>query len=331
MSLSFSTPPYTWQNNKWQAFVKDVDMDRVPHAYLLIGPDGVGIGQFAFAMARYLLCLAPLDGAVCNRCRACQLLSANSHGDVLFIGPEEKATQIKVDQIRAVTEFVSKTPLLGDRKLVIIEPADKMNINAANALLKNLEEPPGQTVFILVCSEPHKLLPTIKSRCRIMEHSIPTSPDSIAYLKALGYDNVTDWLQQAGGAPLVVEHWLKNGIDEERNQITKGLVELSLGSVQPIGLAKKWNKLDSDLVVQVMLSMVETLIYHYVAKKTCLPPYVSVSRKLSRAPIANLFRYRARLCEKRAQLAGPYNLNAGFVIEALLMDWHAIANGGDFH
>ncbi len=317
-------PPYNWQKANWQRFISEVQDERVSHAYLLIGESGTGIEKFASAMAHYLLCHATLNDVVCNKCRSCELIKSQSHGDFLSIEPEEKSTQIKVDQIRSVSDFVAKTSLLGKRKIVLLQPADLMNLNAANALLKNLEEPPGETVFILVSSEPHKLLPTIKSRCRIIELPLPSKEESTLFLKESGIDETEELLEQVGGAPLIAKEWFHNGTVEERKKIVTGLVDLSCDATKPIILAKKWSKLEPDLILHVLLNMVEVLIYHFVANKTCMPFYEPVLRKLSSNSVIKLFVFRDKLCEKRSLLSGPFNLNTNLVLEELLLDWYML-------
>jgi DNA polymerase III subunit delta' len=141
---------------------------RVPQAYCFTGPSGVGRRSAALALAQALNCLAPIRGAAddaCGSCRACRKVAAGEHPDVTLVTPTEK-TVITIDQIRAVTVQAALRPYEGAVKVWILDPAEQLQEAAANALLKTLEEPAGQALFILVASGFHGLLPTIRSRCQ---------------------------------------------------------------------------------------------------------------------------------------------------------------------
>src|SRR5690606_18188179 len=139
-------PPYAWQQAQWADFHTRVRNNNIPHAFLLAGQEGFGAEGLAMAMGQYMLCLSPTDTLVCGKCKGCLLLDAGTHPDLLVVCPEEGGKQIKVDQIREVSRFVANTAQQGGYKIIVLQPAEAMNINAANALLKNLEEPAGKTI-----------------------------------------------------------------------------------------------------------------------------------------------------------------------------------------
>ena len=161
---------------------------RLPHAFLFHGPEGVGKGLVARLFAGALVCTSPgADGAGCRTCAACRRAEHGNHPDVLVVtrlpkkdrgagseldeGDEdgEKADELKsfivVSQIRELNHHAAYAPREGRRRVFIVDPADRMNAESQNALLKTLEEPPGQAVIVLVASRPHVLLPTVRSRC----------------------------------------------------------------------------------------------------------------------------------------------------------------------
>lgn len=202
--------PHTWHSSAWDRLVEARTQHRLPHALLLAGPEGVGKRRFARALANYLLCQQPSAAATgeqwgaCGQCRACILFTANSHPDLVWITPEENSKTVKVDQIRALTDFVVKTSQLGGMKIAVIEPAESMNINAANALLKNLEEPGTDMHLVLISDAPGRLLPTIRSRCLQTAFAVPPTEQCLPWLAAATGSNesATRLLSLAGGRPL---------------------------------------------------------------------------------------------------------------------------------
>ena len=194
-----------WQAKIWQQLQERRDADRLPHALLLSGPAGTGKQQFAQAFAESLLCKAPDDdGSACGHCKACELIAAGSHPDWTVISPEEEGKAIKVDQIRSLSEFTSLHAHYEGFKVVIVQPAEQMNRAAANSLLKTLEEPSDNTVLILVSANPHRLLPTIRSRCQLLPFASPSRTDALAWLSPQLQQNqdAVKLLEIAAGAPL---------------------------------------------------------------------------------------------------------------------------------
>lgn len=137
----------------------------VHHAYLFHGPDGVGKKTTAYALAAALNCLAPEDGNACGRCSACLAIAGGTHPDLFRIHPQGK--NIKIDQIRELQEALSYKRWQGNYKIAVIDEVDLMTDEAANSLLKILEEPSEKTCFVLITSRPQSLLPTIWSRCQL--------------------------------------------------------------------------------------------------------------------------------------------------------------------
>ncbi len=154
---------------QWQLLQNTLKQNRLSHAYLLSGMQGIGKTDFAREFATVLLCD---NKTACGKCRGCSLMRAETHPDFLFIEPQEKAHSIKIDQIRELSEKLSRTAQCGGYQVVIISPADAMPVQAANALLKTLEEPTGNVIFFLVDHQQHHLPTTIMSRCqKIYFHS----------------------------------------------------------------------------------------------------------------------------------------------------------------
>ncbi|WHZ20952.1 MAG: DNA polymerase III delta prime subunit [Nitrospira sp.] len=155
-----------------------IAQNRLAHAYLFHGDDRIGKRLLALRVAQALLCESlPIDHEpdACGTCRACRQVEARTHPDFLVIEPdrEQANPQIKIELIRDIEQQMIYRPLIGDRKICLIDDADRMTIGAANALLKTLEEPPDHSLFLLVSSRPYALPATIRSRCQALRLAAP--------------------------------------------------------------------------------------------------------------------------------------------------------------
>jgi DNA polymerase-3 subunit delta' len=138
---------------------------RLPHTYLFSGPEGVGKYTTACALAARLLCDAPGDDA-CGSCAGCQAAVRETHPDFVVVRRMEGAAEVKIDQVRELQRRIRLRPVHVQRKVVILDDADRLNLSAQNALLKTFEEPPGSVLLMLVASNAAALLPTVLSRCQ---------------------------------------------------------------------------------------------------------------------------------------------------------------------
>lgn len=192
---------------------------RLPHALLIYGPRGVGKLALAESVSQLLLC----EGKTrpCGVCDACRWYLAGNHPDFRRIEPEalaklppadpeevaekrpkQPSIQIKIEQVRELADFLYVRSHRGGMRVALVHPAEDMNENAANALLKGLEEPPAGAMFILVSHRPAQLLPTIRSRCVAIPVPIPPREAALAWLKSQNVKDAERWLAYAGGAPL---------------------------------------------------------------------------------------------------------------------------------
>ena len=165
--------PLPWQRQVWDRLAATFNQGSLSHAYLIQAEQGTGAEQLADAMLSALLCESDALHA-CGECESCQLLKAGTHPDAFKLGLEDTAV-LKVDQIRAAIRFSTGTAARGGYRCIVITPAEAMNVNAANALLKLLEEPGEKTVLMLVSYLVNAVPATVKSRCQIITPSITRS------------------------------------------------------------------------------------------------------------------------------------------------------------
>ena len=196
---------YTWLEDSWQQLNQARLQGRLPHALLIKGQDGVGKQALALQTAAALLCEQPdTDGNACGRCSACGWLQAGTHPDLFQLEPEEAGKAIKVDQIRELGGKLAMTSHGGHHKVAIIRPAEAMNVNAANSLLKTLEEPAADTLILLLSAAPGRLPATVRSRCQQLAVATPATPLAQQWLQdeGLSADDALCYLELANGAPL---------------------------------------------------------------------------------------------------------------------------------
>jgi len=212
---------------------------RLPHALLLHGSPGAGQSGLALWAAQAALCDVPPD-APCGRCASCQLFLAGNHPDLRTVSVEDKATVIRVDQVRELCGALALTSFRGGRKVGILDPAEKMNINSFNALLKTLEEPPEDTLLVLAVARLDQLPRTIVSRCQRVR--LPNPPAKVAQAWLEQQEPDEDWsllLSLAGGAPLAALELARGNVAELAESMAS---DLSGRRFDPLGLALAWSR-----------------------------------------------------------------------------------------
>ena len=260
-SITIKPKLYPWLEQQWSFFVKQYQQQRLPHALILSGKEGLGKQALALAMAKYLLCASPTKQA-CESCKHCSLLKAGYHPDLWFIEPEEGSHVIKIEQIRQLTAGLQQTATAAQYQVAIIFPAENMNASAANALLKSLEEPQGNIVFILVAHQPHKLPATILSRSQIMSCTNYVEDIAIDWLKLkISQPEQVEFLYKASqGAPLEAISFKEQGYLDQRNTLLKHLSSLDNATNDPVSIAESYIKQDNWLWVDIFQLLVNDLL-----------------------------------------------------------------------
>ncbi len=255
-----------WHEPLWQQTQQRHAAGRLPHALLLAGPAGLGKLIFARRLAQALLCESPsTEGDGCGHCRSCQLFRAGSHPDYSVVQPEDeqkstegaasageagetgnskkkKSKVIKIDQIRTLCAFLGHTAQYGGYKIALLEPADQLNVNAANSLLKTLEEPPGTCLLLLVAARPARLPATIRSRCQLIRFDRPALELALPWLTARisGGLKPADVLEVAGGSPLTALRYAEGDRWQRRRDLAENYDRLLTGRLDPIQAAEQW-------------------------------------------------------------------------------------------
>lgn len=251
--------------------------DRLPHAILLVGPEGLGKAAFGEKLAYLLLCESPSAYVACGKCQSCHWLDGGNHPDFRRVRPgsdeeaEEGASEktrkrspgiIRIDQIRDLESFVFVGSHRIGRRVVLLTEAEAMNAAAANSLLKILEEPPPSVYFIIVSSKQKFLLPTIRSRCRSVAFAAPDAAEGRGVLQGTGLGKTEErFLDLAGGAPLRVIKWKDSGALKPLDRLIETLMA---PSPDPISLAANWDgllKSDPALSLEQLVEEVQRWVF----------------------------------------------------------------------
>lgn len=291
--------------------------ERLPHAVLIIGRVGDGLHRFGQQLSHQLLCTG-VAARPCGQCRACQLVLAGSHPDQRLIEPEGKSDTIKVDAIRDIANFMHETAQQGGNKVIRLTRADRMNHNAANALLKMLEEPTANTFLLLETESLSRLLPTVRSRCRLLRLDRPTTAQAQQYLQQNQVtDRVDDRLALSAGAPLAALELSDEVLAAWQQRVERFRQERSFSA-----LAAFIAEQDSDALLTQLMLWIDGAVHQQfktdVAISNLDAPLVT---PLAAIASNKLFAFRDRLVRLKESLAGQANLNTQLWSEQLAQHW----------
>lgn len=324
---------YPWQTALWQQLA---GRTQHAHAYLLHGPAGIGKRALAERLMALLLCKSPVALQPCGQCKSCHLLAAGSHPDNYVLEPEEADKPIKVDQVRALVNFVVQTAQLGGRKVILVEPTEAMNLNAANALLKSLEEPSGDTVLLLISHQPSRLLPTIKSRCVQQACPLPSERVSLEWLGAAlpgtSEQEIRELLYLAAGSPLAAVRLQAQGVREQRALVVEGVKKLHKQQISVSQLAEGWKEVPLPLLFDWFCDWAHLILrYQLTQDEQGLGPtdMAKVVQYLAqKAPQSKVLSIQEWLLQQRQKVLGKANLNRVLLLEALLVQWASLPGPG---
>lgn len=318
-----------WQADLWQLLA---GRQRHAHAYLLHGPAGIGKRALAEQLMALLLCQRPVAQRACGTCKGCLLLAVQTHPDHYILEPEEADKAIRVDQVRQLVGFVTQTAQLGGRKVVLLEPAEAMNLNAANALLKSLEEPAGDTVLLLISHQPSRLLPTIKSRCVQQSCPLPGRQQSLDWLAAklpdVSPEQREELLALASSSPLAAVKLHGAGVLDMRVQVVDGVKKLIKRQQTPSQLAEAWNPLSLILLFDWFCEWAHLILrFQMTGDQSGLGAadmQKVVQYLAEKTTPERLLALQDWLLAHRQKVLGKANLNRVLLLEALLVQWASL-------
>lgn len=332
---------YPWQGAAWTQL--QALRARMPHAILFHGPAGTGKADFIEAFAQALLCEnARPDGQACGVCASCGWFAQHNHPDYRRVRPEaledepgagddegdgdrkSKSTkapskEIKIEQIRALADFMNISTHRQGLRVVVLYPAEALNTPASNALLKTLEEPPPGTVFLLSSNSLDRLLPTILSRCRKFALPMPSHDDALAWLNAQSVPDADSWLREQGGAPLAAlaasAHGSREELDVLLNFLARPAPDAALRAADKLAKAEL-----PALVAWTQRWLYDVFSVKLSGKIRYYPRYQKELTALAgRAQTGNLLRAIKAMNERRAVADHP--LSAKLFVEDMLLEY----------
>ena len=320
---------YPWQKNDWTRLQELCK--RPAHGLLFKGTKGIGKLDLAINFAQSLLCQQPVvSGFACGNCPSCHWFEQGSHPDYRLLQPEvlsldgeesesgkKPSKQISVDQIRGLADFFGMTSHQGGRRVIIIHPAEAMNTNAANALLKSLEEPPPGLLFLLVSHKPQQLLPTILSRCLSFALPTPDAASVTRWLAEQGVKNPAEALAISGFAPLQAVQLDEQLGSEERDKLLCAVRQPA--TLDVFALADWLQKTEQVVVVQWLQQWCYDLGSMKLSGKLRYHPGEEAVIKKLVEPIAPLNLARLQKHLQAAKREAQHTLNPKLFFESLLI------------
>ena len=345
-----------WTQAAFDAFFSSPE--RQAHAYLLAGHSGLGKTVFAELLAKTMLCLEQGTDA-CGQCQSCRLFESGSHPDLHVLQSEKRTVEIDdlfatyapryledenkrkrrkkpsaviaIDQVRDVIPDINTRPHLSGCRIIILNTAEDLNVNAANSLLKSLEEPPSECFFLLISHEPGRLLPTIRSRCNRIDFRTPEKQQALEWLNnhLPGRSDTGDLLDRAAGLPLRALVIAEDTQNSDESRIVRVMLQLANRQIDPVTAAAEMIK-NTELVdilapIQVFVSRIIRLKItsqnDSVVKKVDDGVLIEIGNRLN---FKQLYAFLDNVSATKQLAGGP--LDDTLALENDLISWQQLFN-----
>lgn len=315
--------PLPWQHEAWKRVQDTRAAGRLPHAMLLAGPAGVGKRDFARALSASLLCERPAgDGLPCGACRGCAQFAAGTHPNLLWLEREinektgKEKRDIAMEQLRETMETLTLSSHYGLSRVVVIDPADALNVNGVNALLKTIEEPPPGSHVLLISERPMALAPTLRSRCQTLRFPVPPREAALAWLREAHPSlDASVALEVASGAPLRAVAEAESGLAGKVRDWRRQLVELAQQRADPVATAAKVGKDQPAEWLRTFVGLLHDVLRARLGFGSD-PGLADIARRLSPGEVETLLA-EAVSGQRRLQS----NATPQLLIESLMIAW----------
>lgn len=332
MSKGLIHSPLPWHREAWAAFHQQLSKGQISHAFLISAEAQSGKRLFATMLAQWLLCETPRNNQACGKCGACLLSAAGSNPDFVILQPEEKSKIIKIDQVRELKQFIETSSHSFGKRIILLDSAENLNINAANALLKSLEEPPADVIFLLLSDRPKSVLATISSRCRALKLPNPTATQSLQWLATQATETPSEEIEfaldYAQGSPLRALITLVDESAERKKTLGNDLLSVMKGQEIVSKMVSRYYKGEALEVLNVLSYWLSVLVKFQITGNkalvkgralqqaaTLIPDQAMQGRAFSCALIG----LYGNVCEAQTQVASVSNPNMQLLLEDLLL------------
>lgn len=316
-----------WQTQLWRQVQAQRTQEKLPHALLLTGPEGIGKRAFAERLAAALACESDtLEAQPCGQCRSCRLTQSGTHPDIHWLEPEEGARQIKIDAVRDLIARTTLTTQAKGSRVFVISPAHAMNNASANALLKTLEEPSSSSTLLLLSSQPHLLPATIRSRCQVIAFRPVDAQHATQWLSEhMDANSAENALALVGGAPLAAMRAAEEGWLPRTQEMIQALTELKLRKINPMQVVAQWLEKSPETIFADLARICSDLM-RLRGAETSSRLFLPNSREAltdlaSGMELQRIFLFNDELNALRRQMS--HNLNQQMVLEKIVTDWLA--------
>ncbi len=290
---------------------------RLAHGILLHEDTGAGGAEFARWIAQLVNCRES-GRAPCGECQQCRWIAADQHPDVTYIAPLEESNYILIEQVRALTADLTLTAHGSGYKVAIFTPADALYPNAANSLLKTLEEPPSRTLILLVTSQPARLMATVRSRCSRIRLPGPAPADAAKFLEsARGAGPWAEALAATGGGPFSLLDEDPEALAKMRSETIGTMLEIGGGKLQPPGVAERWTAKGADIAGR--LACLEIWVTQRILESASIRDVTHLSGEGGQSKICRLFELSDAVREMRK--LSHTSINKTMAVESLLWRW----------